>query len=165
MVLKPWVGTIIPGIRNRRQSQWKSDDQWNEDKSNASSAWDWQQPKRQSEADWSTSTPKKLRTENYQSKWDHIGSPTGYPPHVGSSVDKNLPPTFQSDSEFYDKNEIWGKKLPRKVMTHRMVQVTWAGWQRSHQSLLARIAIHGMAKPWPPLLGPRMVYSRPDSKH
>ena len=36
---------------------------------------------------------------------------------MGSSVDKNLPPTFQSDSEFYDKNEIWGKKLPRKVMT------------------------------------------------
>ena len=103
--------------QNWRQSQWKSDDQWNEDKSNASSAWDWQQPKRQSEADWSTSTPKKLRTENYQSKWDHIGSPTGYPPHVGSSVDKNLPPPFPSDSEFYDKNEIWGKKLPRKVMT------------------------------------------------
>ena len=102
--------------QNWRQSQWKSDDQWNEDKSNASSAWDWQQPKRQSEADWLTSTPKKSRTENYQSKWDHIGSPTGYPPHVGSSVDKNLPPTFQSDSEFYDKNEIWGKKLPRKVM-------------------------------------------------
>ena len=110
--------------QNRRQSQWKSDDQWNEDKSNASSAWDWQQPKRQSEADWSTSTPKKLRTENYQSKWDHIGSPTGYPPHVGSSVDKNLPPTFQSDSEFYDKNEIWGKKLPRKVMTTE--------WSKSH---------------------------------
>ena len=110
--------------QNWRQSQWKSDDQWNEDKSNASSAWDWQQPKRQSEADWSTSTPKKLRTENYQSKWDHIGSPTGYPPHVGSSVDKNLPPTFQSDSEFYDKNEIWGKKLPRKVMTTE--------WSKSH---------------------------------
>jgi len=43
--------------QNWRQSQWKSDDQWNEDKSNASSAWDWQQPKRLSEADWSTSTP------------------------------------------------------------------------------------------------------------
>ena len=55
--------------QNWRQSQWKSDDQWNEGKSNASSAWDWQQPKRQSEADWSTSTPKKLRTENYQ--WVH----------------------------------------------------------------------------------------------
>ena len=110
--------------QNWRQSQWKSDDQWNEDRSNASSAWDWQQPKRQSEADWSTSTPKKSRTENYQSKWDHIGSPTGYPPHVGSSVDKNLPPTFQSDSEFYDKNEIWGKKLPRKVMTTE--------WSKSH---------------------------------
>ena len=50
-------------------------------------------------------------------KWDHIGSPTGHPPHVGSSVDKNLPPTFQSDSEYYGKNEIWGKKLPRKVLT------------------------------------------------
>ena len=35
--------------------------------------------------------------------------------HLAAS--KSLPPMFQSDSEIHDKNEIWRKKLPRKVMT------------------------------------------------
>ena len=110
--------------QNWYQSQWKSDNNWDEDMSSASGACDWQQTKRLPQQVWSTSTPKKQKTENQYSKWDHIGSPTGHPPHVGSSVDKNLPPTFQSDSEYYDKNEIWGKKLPRKVLTTE--------WSKTH---------------------------------
>ena len=35
--------------------------------------------------------------------------------HLAAS--KSLPPMFQRDSEIHDKNEIWRKKLPRKVMT------------------------------------------------
>ena len=46
-----------------------------------------------------------------------LGSPAGFQISRDSSVDKNLPPTSTPDEDHYDKNEIWGKKLPRKVLT------------------------------------------------
>ena len=92
---------------------WSSD--WSSNQS--SSAWGWQKNKRQAEQEWVQSTPKKQKPHHEDPKWDHLGSPTGFQVSRDSSVDKNLPPTFTPDEDHYDKNEIWGKKLPHKVLT------------------------------------------------
>ena len=92
---------------------WSSD--WSSNQS--SSAWGWQKNKRQAEQDWVQSTPKKQKPHQEDPKWDQLGSPTGFQCSRDSSVDKNLPPTFTPDEDHYDKHEIWGKKLPRKVLT------------------------------------------------
>ena len=110
---------------NSRQGQ-SHDQYWSSDWSSnqSSSAWGWQKNKRQVEQEWVQSTPKKQKSYQEDPKWDHLGSPTGFQLSRDSSVDKNLPPTFTPDEDHYDKNEIWGKKLPRKVLT--------AQWSRTN---------------------------------
>ena len=46
------------------------------------------------------------------------GSPTGNPDGVGEPILNKLPKSFLTDSDHYDRTEVWGQKAPEKNHVH-----------------------------------------------
>ena len=72
---------------------------------------------------------------------------------------------FLTDSDHYDRTEVWGQKAPEKNHVHWLGQDTRIGWKRPPCHYTSRTYLHGLAKPRIKIPGPRVVHRSSYPQH
>ena len=144
-----------------RRSSW--DNHWNQ----LWSSWDqnqWGDSPKERRLDYdgngNDAMPKRPRRDDFMS-----GSPTGNPDGVGQPILNKLPTLFLTDSDHYDRTEVWGQKAPEKNHVHWLGQDTRIGWKRPPCHYTSRTFLHGLAKPRIKIPGPRVVHRSSYPQH